>query len=266
MFMLSTALMAAAIIARFSYACIITLCFSTGCLLFLLATKREFRKSSGILLFAFFILFFIVRGQIDMNHVYGELKHVRNIEGEIIKRKLLWMDSAGIISIFPLTGTGFGSFKNIYPAYTSIPFAVQNRGQEITHAHNDYVELMTDGGVIAFLQIAWFVIVVLLRSFLAYRSRKELFCICLFLGCITAFGAVSLFSLAESNLHLGTNGLYFFLLCGLTISASHTRLRRHLKPTKLDRSKFPVRKRLAVPALSTLAAYLVFNACLIFNG
>jgi hypothetical protein len=32
------------------------------------------------------------------------------------------------------------------------------------------------------------------------------------------------------------------------------------------KSKFPARKRLAVPALSTLAAYLVFNAFLIING
>lgn len=74
-----------------------------------------------------------------------------------------------------------------------------------------------------------------------------------------------MYSLAESNLHIGANGLYFFSLCGLIVSASYTRLRRHLEPTKLGASKFPARKKLAVPALSTLAACLVFNSFLIFN-
>jgi hypothetical protein len=65
---------------------------------------------------------------------------------------------------------------------------------------------------------------------------------------------------------MGANGLYFFLLCGLIISAAHTRLRRHLKPTKLNKSKSQPRRRLAVAAFITLAACLVFNAFLIFNG
>ena len=51
---------------------------------------------------------------------------------------------------FPLTGAGFGTFAEVFPRYQP-PGAVARW----THAHNDYLELLLDGGAIAGGLVLW---------------------------------------------------------------------------------------------------------------
>lgn len=257
---ISAMVMAAVVFMSFSRGCMVILSFSFGFLLLLNMKNKGDRKSNGILI-CFFIVFIILSlGLFDLQDLFNELQLIKDIEGKIIERQpIFWMDSIRIIRDFPITGTGFGSFHNIYPAYTSMSILQQIGGSALNHALNEYIELLTDGGVIAFVLRGWFFIAILYRSFLSYRTRHEPYCNYLFLGGAVGLLAISIYNIFEFNLHIGSNGLYFYFLCGLLVSASHTKLQKNFEPTNLRISGLNQKKILAIPCLAVLTAGLIFN-------
>ena len=57
-------------------------------------------------------------------------------------RKRIWENTFRIIKDFPLSGTGLGTFAQIFPTYQS--FHIQGA---ITHAENDYLQLASEVGI-----------------------------------------------------------------------------------------------------------------------
>ncbi len=144
-------------------------------------------------------------------------------------RLLVWQDCAPLIRDFLFTGSGFGTFLQVYPQYSTLPsIAIYD------HAHNDYIELITDGGLIGLALAAWFVIAILGHGFGKLKSRREPYSIFLIIGSLTAIFSLLLHSVTDFNMHNGANGLYFFFLCGILVSAGNTRLRYRTRPTLLD--------------------------------
>jgi O-antigen ligase len=169
-------------------------------------------------------------------------------------RPLVWIDSLQIITDFPLTGAGIGSFSSIYPAYRHI------EGSEniLLHAHNDYIELAAEGGLIAMLLTGWFLLSVIRNSYASFRKRRDIYSIYLTIGGFTGILAILLHSITDFNTHIGANGLYFFFLLGFTVSAANTRLRLTSDSTYLKKTNLPARN-LSYAAGAALLACLVFN-------
>ncbi len=144
-------------------------------------------------------------------------------------RLLIWQDCAPMIHEFLFTGSGFGTFLHVYPQYSTLPFT-----DIVDHAHNDYIELLTDGGIIGFLLAAWFVVTILIHGFHKLRSRRDHYSILVIIAGLTAIFSLLLHSFTDFNMHNGANGLYFFFLCGLLVSAGNTRLQYRTRPTLLS--------------------------------
>jgi O-antigen ligase/tetratricopeptide (TPR) repeat protein len=143
-------------------------------------------------------------------------------------RLIVWRDSVPMIRDFLFTGTGFGTFIHIYPQYSTIPSS-----DIFDHAHNDYIELLTDGGIIGFLLAAWFILTIVFHGFQRLRVRRDPYSILIIIAGLTAIFSLLLHSVTDFNMHNGANGLYFFFLCGILISAGNTRLHYHTRPTSL---------------------------------
>jgi O-antigen ligase/tetratricopeptide (TPR) repeat protein len=143
-------------------------------------------------------------------------------------RLQIWQDCVPIIRNFFFTGTGFGTFIHVFPQYSTIPSTVI-----FDHAHNDYIELFTDGGIIGFFLAAWFVLTILFHGFRKLNRRRDHYSILVIIAGLTAIFSLLLHSVTDFNMHNGANGLYFFFLCGLLISAGNTRLQYHTRPTLL---------------------------------
>jgi len=163
-------------------------------------------------------------------------------------RLLIWQDCAPMIRDFFFTGTGFGTFIHAYPQYSTLPSTAI-----FDHAHNDYIELLTDGGIIGFLLAAWFVLTILSHGFQKLRSRRDHYSILVIIAGLTAIFSLLLHSVTDFNMHNGANGLYFFFLCGLLISAGNTRLQYRTRPTLL----FPVSPRWRWTCLAALPLLLL---------
>ena len=146
-----------------------------------------------------------------------------------VGRMTVWSDSLAIFKDFPLLGAGFGTFNDIYPSYKTIPL-----DKIWDHAHNDYLELLTDGGLIGFTLAAWFCLAVLLHGWKKISVRGDRFAVLVGIGSITSICALLIHSIFDFNLHNGAVGLYFFFLCGLLVACVNTQYDTHRAVSALD--------------------------------
>ena len=221
--------------------------------------RTEDRKA-GLIVVIISILIVITVGWFGWEPIIERFSVIKNADiFEIEDRFIHWKDTENIIKDFPAVGTGFGTFVDIYPAYRSVV-----RDLVLEHAHNDYMELITEGGFIAAVLFSWFLAALFYKSYKAFTKRRERYSVYLFKGSIAGIISILIFSLTDFNLHIGANGLYFFFLLGLTVSAANTRMREGIGDTYLKKKNIPI--KLVIIFLSAVALLgLYFNAS-VFTG
>ncbi len=248
----SAVLIALSIFLSLSRTGIIALTLSM--ILFGLLIVLKVNRSRGFSIMILFVLILCVVGWFGWEPIFERFEKIRDVSGDIYEKRFeFWNDSINIIRDYPLVGTGFGSFSHIYPKYRSI-----SSNYFLGHPHNDYLELFIDGGIIAVILFVWFIAAVLSRSYRVFIKRRELYLIYLFIGSITGIISMLIHSVTDFNLHIGANGLYFFFLIGLTVSAAHTRFHEN-KKTYLETIKLSKRKIM----FGTVSVLLI--ACGLFN-
>jgi len=250
----SVVLIATSIFLTLSRSGIVSLCISL--ILFgILFLYRGMDKKRAVVIVVISLLIVLTVGWFGWSSLFERFGAVKDSQGNIAELRLtIWKDTINIIKNFPIAGTGFGTFVNIYPGYRTVS------GDSVAeHAHNDYLELLSDGGIIAALIIGWFLIVFFYKSFLVFSKRREIYSMLMFIAAVTGMFGLFIHSITDFNLHIGANGLYFFFLMGLAVSAANTRLREGLGNTYLKKKSIPVK------GLTTLTAVL-FIGCLIFNS
>ena len=134
---------------------------------------------------------------------------------ESVEARMLPADYAvNIIKDYPLTGTGAGTFYTIFPTYK--PATVNHY---YDHAHNDYVELLTDHGFIGISLFAALVLCVIARTIGVMRHRRSALAKGLAFSTTMACCAALLHSLVDFNLQVPTNAMLFTCILGLGWSA-----------------------------------------------
>ena len=182
--------------------------------------------------------------------IFGRFDKIANASGEIQESRLIvWRDSWRMIKDFPIFGSGFGTFLTTYPAYRTVP------GKFIyDHAHNDYLEILTDGGLVGFLLVSLFLLVLFRNTLAVLAKRRDHFATLLTVGSMSGIVALLLHSVTDFNMHNGANGLYFFLLCGILVSSSHTRRQATAQESILPPSRSRQRYWCALAALLLLVS------------
>jgi O-antigen ligase len=122
----------------------------------------------------------------------------------------LWRNSLGILRDHPLVGAGIGSFVTVYPAY-------QTEAQDLIteHPHNDYVEALTEtgllGGVLILAALTMF-IPMMFRSLDVQLKREQGW---IQLGAAIACCGLLIHSFVDFNLHIPANAAWFAFCAGL---------------------------------------------------
>ena len=144
---------------------------------------------------------------------------------ELIERDLateqsrwaIWQDTLPLIRRHAWLGSGFGTFP---VAYTSSQTAFL--GMFVTHAHNDYLQVVSDlglaGGFLLFGTILFLLIRTVRRSCVADSGFDQVVA----MGCSGALLAILLHSLTDFNLYIYGNALMFALILGLACSTHKT--------------------------------------------
>ncbi len=198
-------------------------------LFFLFLLARRSSRSGTLLPLLLFSTILIAVTWFGWEPILERFNATTTKTGELAEsRVLLWQACIPLIRDFFFTGSGFGTFINAFPQYNTLPTTAI-----FDHAHNDYIELITDGGIIALLLAGSFVITVFRHGLKKLFQRRETYSRLLIIACLTGIFAIMFHSITDFNMHNGANGLYFFFICGLLVSAGNTRLHFRSRPTLL---------------------------------
>jgi tetratricopeptide (TPR) repeat protein len=220
-----------------------------------LLNRRSGQSRRGLLFASTIIVVLYAVGWFGWGPIFDRFQHIRNDQGGISDLRLdIWKDSWNIIRDFPLTGTGFGTYINIYPSYRTIA------GEGIAdHAHNDYIELFTNGGAVSVLLLLWFAAVVIIRSYHAFQRRRDPYSLFLYSGSLAGIFSILLHSITDFNLQIGANGLFMFVLLGMAVSASHTKIHEENYGTLLrEQNSFRGKRLVFAVSLTVLVLCIAF--------
>jgi O-antigen ligase len=134
-----------------------------------------------------------------------------------VGRLTSWRAATGMIADFPVTGSGFGSFRDVFPAY--MPSGESARWAQL---HNDYYELLVEGGIIAGLLLLWLIwnywSRVLRRRYWKLDGQMDPEAIGLLIG----LAALSIHALFDFNHQIPANGLLFIILAAMAVARSES--------------------------------------------
>ncbi len=118
-------------------------------------------------------------------------------------RTLVWKDTIRMIKDFPIFGTGLGTYRYTFPLYKTLPQQVF-----FSHAHNDYLELLSEGGLVLTIPFLWG----MGRALKWSLSSPSL----ITRGATTGMVAFLIHSFFDFNLHIPANAYIFFALAGIS--------------------------------------------------
>jgi O-antigen ligase len=153
--------------------------------------------------------------------------------GATMDRQAVWADTLKMFGEHPILGVGVGAFETVYPMY--------GRGNGkfvIQFAHNDYIQVLADGGIVGGMLAVWFIIVVF-RDFSRGAKSRDPLAGALALGSAAGIFAMLVHSLFDFNLQLPSNALLFLVLAAIVVTTAKASLETAPVPGLASRSAVP---------------------------
>jgi len=176
---------------------------------------RARRKSTAMVLTAAYatIALIVISGWSRLDAVSERFGAGSNISLE--GRLQTWRDAARIARDFPVAGTGVNTFD------TAMLFYQSQRGAHWDAAHNDYVQLLADGGLLLTIPIVIAVLVFVRHvatRLLSDRANPPAFW--LRLGAVLGLGAIAVQETVDFSLQLPGNAVMCALLVAIALHKS----------------------------------------------
>lgn len=124
-------------------------------------------------------------------------------------RGWIWRDTLTMISANPILGVGLGAYETAFSTYTKSDGAIR-----VPQAHNDYLQIVADCGVIGGALALWFIAMLFRAVWRPIRSRDPLIA-GLALGAGASIFAILVHSFFDFNLQLPSNALLFLFLSAI---------------------------------------------------
>jgi O-antigen ligase len=132
-------------------------------------------------------------------------------------RAALWKQASGMIRDYPAVGTGLGTFELTFRRYqTSALDSI------IPQAHNDYLEITSDTGLLGAALLFIPIIGLLIKMIRAYLEARDPYRRSVLLACIGGSAALLIHSVADFNLQIPANALLFAVVLGIGSNATHS--------------------------------------------
>ncbi len=218
--------------------------------------KRKISRGNTIFIIGLIILTALSIGWFGWDQIFERFAKLKNAQGIIYESRFnFWKDTLNIIRHYAITGSGIGTFPHIYPLHRTIISDLF-----LTHAHNDYLELLAEGGVIGFSFASLFLLSFFYKTHRVFLQRRDGFSIYLYIGCITAMVSILFHSFTDFNMHIGANCLWFFFVAGIAVSAANTGIRHQSRETRLALVK-PVWKKTGFASVffAVAALTIIYN-------
>jgi O-antigen ligase len=146
------------------------------------------------------------------------LDHFRRVESaqnepSFAARLLVWRGTLDLFADHPALGAGLGAypaaFLRHYPAGTERLWL---------QAHNDYVQILAEVGIVGAALAAYALLVFLVRLLAPLASRRGVRERFVYYGLVTGVLAILIHSAVDFNLQIPANGAFFVTCCGLALA------------------------------------------------
>jgi O-antigen ligase len=135
-------------------------------------------------------------------------------EYSVVTRTEYWRGAWQMFLDHPLRGVGLGAFPTAYPAYGRSSV----RNERLEQAHNDYLQLLTDAGLIGAIIGLWFLFElgrILRRQFHKVHQARSPDRALMVGGAVAMLG-IAVHSFLDFNLQIAANALLFLLVVALS--------------------------------------------------
>ncbi len=114
----------------------------------------------------------------------------------------------------PILGWGLGTFPTVYPQFRSFYTTFF-----VNQAHNDYLQLLVETGLVGFLIAAWFLVTVFRQATAKLRNWTETTSGALTAAAVLGCVGILVHSALDFNLQIPANAALFYALCAIAAAA-----------------------------------------------
>ena len=132
-------------------------------------------------------------------------------------RALLWKQASGIVRDYPALGTGLETFPLAFRRYQTSSLDLT-----VDHAHNDYLEVTTDTGIIGAVLLFIPIMGLLVKMIWAYVGARRAYRRSVLLACTGSTAAMLVHSIMDFNLQVPANALLFAVVLGMGFKATYS--------------------------------------------
>jgi O-antigen ligase len=157
------------------------------------------------LLVSLFLGVVLLGGEFSINRFIDSV----NTDDPTTGRAHFWSVTLNIIKAYPYLGTGLGAYGVSYTQYDS-----RNGLFRLEQAHNDYLQVLSDGGIAGGVLALSFVVLLFYKAIVRARSRDDFRRGVALAGLSGCFG-VLVHSFFDFTLHTTSNALLFLVLAAL---------------------------------------------------
>jgi len=113
----------------------------------------------------------------------------------------------------PVIGWGLGTFPIVYPEFRTF-----YTNFFVNEAHNDYLQLLVETGLLGFATMIWFVVTVYVRAAKKIGNWHSETSGAVTLACVLGLSGILVHSAVDFNLQIPANAALFYVLC--TVAAA----------------------------------------------
>ena len=125
----------------------------------------------------------------------------------------------------PIAGWGLRSFPVVYPQFRSFYTTFF-----VNEAHNDYLQLLVEMGLLGFGVMVWFLIVVFRRALSKIKNWASDVSGAVTLACILGCTGILIHSTVDFNLQIPANAALFYVICSIAAADPLTQPARKRRP------------------------------------
>jgi len=184
-----------------------------GVQLILLALWMVLRRTGGKQLLAggaILLVTLLMVSWLGVTKTLNRFSSLQSLESSEAKRASMRRDTWRIFLDHPWSGTGLGTLQTVFPKYET-----NYDGKIVNHAHNDYLEVLAETGVLGGVCCAWFLAILFMEGWKRLRSADGSFTAILHFSALVACVGFLIHSFADFNFHIPANALLFFLMAHL---------------------------------------------------
>jgi O-antigen ligase len=180
---------------------------------FLVKQKRGLRMAIGIALFLAIVVALLI--WVGGGELSRRISTVGMSHSEISNDTRFNINRDGLRMFVkkPLLGWGLGTFPVVYPQFRTF-----YTNFFVNQAHDDYLQLLVEMGLLGFGTMLWFVLTVYTRAFRKIGNWTGEVSGATTLACVLGLSGILVHSAFDFNLQIPANAALFYVLC--TIAAS----------------------------------------------